>query len=232
MTMAARQARRRLILGGWRLGAGVLTAGALPAAVRGQGPARGEGSARGQGTAPADTSAAGGAAAPTLESILGRIGGKPRREAAFVERKHLALLDAPVASSGVLRYAAPDRLEKITREPVAEAMRLEGDMLVLEREGRTRSAPAAQFPGVAALVASLRDILAGDAAALERRFKVTVQGDAGRWQVDLLPSDSDLAALVSRVTLRGREDRLEEIETLQADGDRSVMALTEQPPGS
>jgi hypothetical protein len=168
------------------------------------------------------------AAELTLESILQRIGGKSSREAAFTERKYLALLDAPVESSGLLRYVAPDRLERITRQPVKESMRLEGDLLVLERDGRTRTASAAQFPGVAALVGSLRDILAGDAAALRRGFKVVVQGDAVRWQVDLLPSDSDMAKLVSRITLRGREDRLEEVETLQADGDRSVMTLTDR----
>lgn len=169
------------------------------------------------------------AAEATLESILSRIGGKSSREAGFTERKYLALLDTPVESSGVLRYVAPDRLERITRKPVAETMRLDGDLLVLERDGRTRTASAAQFPGVAALVGSLRDILAGDAGALRRRFKVVVQGDAARWQIDLLPSDSDMAKLVSRVTLRGREDRLEEVETLQADGDRSVMTLTDRP---
>jgi hypothetical protein len=172
--------------------------------------------------------AARGAEAATLESILARIGGKSSREAEFTERKFLALLDAPVESSGLLRYVAPARLERITRHPVKESMRLDGDLLVLERDGRTRTASAAQFPGVAALVSSLRDILAGDARALRQRFKVVVQGDPARWQIDLLPSDSDMAKLVSRVTLRGREDRLEEVETLQADGDRSVMTLTDR----
>ncbi|NLD53724.1 MAG: outer membrane lipoprotein carrier protein LolA [Burkholderiaceae bacterium] len=164
----------------------------------------------------------------TLESILARIGGKSPREAEFTERKYLALLDAPVESSGLLRYVAPDRLERITRQPVAESMRLDGDLLVLERDGRTRTASTAQFPGVAALVGSLRDILAGNADALRRRFKVVVQGDAARWQIDLLPSDSDMAKLVNRVTLRGRDDRLEEVETLQSDGDRAVMTLTDR----
>ena len=168
------------------------------------------------------------AAPATLESILARIGGQSPREAAFTERKHIALLDAPVESSGLLRYVAPDRLERITQHPVKEAMRLDGDLLVLERDGRTRTAAAAQFPAVAALVGSLRDVLAGNAEALRRLFKVVVQGDAVRWQIDLLPSDSDMAKLVSRVTLRGGEDRLEEVETLQADGDRSVMTLTDR----
>jgi hypothetical protein len=44
--------------------------------------------------------------------------------------------------------------------------------------------------------------------------------------MDLLPSDVTAAQLVNRVTLRGRDDQLLEVETLQADGDRSVMTLS------
>lgn len=103
---------------------------------------------------------------------------------------------------------------------------IDGDTLVMQRDGRRRTVPAAQFPGVAALVGGLRDTLGGNAAALRRMFKVVVQGDAGRWQMDLLPSDPTSAQLVNRITLRGRDDQVLEVETLQADGDRSVMTLS------
>ena len=161
----------------------------------------------------------------TLESLLARIGGRKEQQARFVEKKYLALLDAPVESSGTLRYRAPDRLEKNTDRPVKESLMLDGDQLVIERNGRRRSLPAAQLPGVAALVGGLRDTLGGDAEALRRVFKVVLQGGASSWQIDLLPSDVTVAQLVTRVTLRGREDRLLEVETLQADRDRSVMTL-------
>jgi len=161
----------------------------------------------------------------TLESLLARIGGRKEQQARFVEKKYLALLDAPVESSGTLRYRAPDRLEKNTERPVKESLMLDGDQLVIERNGRRRSLPAAQLPGVAALVGGLRDTLGGDAEALRRVFKVVLQGGASSWQIDLLPSDVTVAQLVTRVTLRGREDRLLEVETMQADRDRSVMTL-------
>lgn len=178
---------------------------------------------------PAAAAPAPGAAAAqselTLESLLARIGGRKEQQARFVEKKYLALLDAPVESSGTLRYRAPDRLEKNTERPVKESLMLDGDQLVIERNGRRRSLPAAQLPGVAALVGGLRDTLGGDAEALRRVFKVVLQGGASSWQIDLLPSDVTVAQLVTRVTLRGREDRLLEVETMQADRDRSVMTL-------
>lgn len=166
-------------------------------------------------------------AAPlTLEELLRKIGGKASQQTRFVEKKYLAVLDAPVESAGVLRYQAPDRLEKITERPISESMMLEGDLLVVQRDGRRRSIPAAHLPGVAALVGGLRDTLGGDAKALRRMFKVVVQGVAAGWQIDLLPSDPTSAELVNRITLRGEGDLLLEVETLQADGDRSVMTLS------
>jgi hypothetical protein len=162
----------------------------------------------------------------SLEELLKRIGGRKSQQVRFVEKKYLAVLDAPVESAGTLRYQAPARLERNTERPIKESMMIDGDLLVMERDGRRRTVPATQFPGVAALVGGLRDILGGDTQALRRMFKVVVQGDASRWQIDLLPSDTTSAQLVNRITLRGRDDQVLEVETLQADGDRSVMSLS------
>ena len=41
----------------------------------------------------------------------------------------------------------------------------------------------------------------------------------------LLPSDPDLAQLVTRIVVEGRAARIDTIEILQADGDRSLMSL-------
>jgi hypothetical protein len=162
----------------------------------------------------------------SLEDLLKKIGGRKSQQARFVEKKYLAVLDAPVESAGTLRYQAPARLERNTERPIKESMMIDGDLLVMERDGRRRTVPATQFPGVAALVGGLRDVLGGDTQALRRMFKVVVQGDASRWQIDLLPSDTTSAQLVNRITLRGRDDQVLEVETLQADGDRSVMSLS------
>lgn len=171
-------------------------------------------------------------AALTLEALLKRIGGKARQETRFEEKKFLAVLDAPVQSAGVLRFRAPDRLEKNTERPIRESLMLDGALLVVERDGKRRSMPAAQLPGVAALVGGLRDTLGGDVEALRRVFKVVLQGDPQNWQMDLLPLEATSAQLVTRITLRGRGDQLLEVEMLQADGDRSVMTLSPTPAGS
>jgi len=200
----------------------------LPVSAAGPAPPAGTGEPERTGE-PAPPARAVESGALTLEALLKRIGGKARQETRFEEKKYLAVLDAPVQSAGVLRFQAPDRLEKNTERPIRESLMLDGALLVVERDGKRRSMPAAQFPGVAALVGGLRDTLGGDAEALRRVFKVVLQGDPQNWQMDLLPLDATSAQLVTRITLRGRGDQLLEVEMLQADGDRSVMTLS---PGS
>ncbi len=163
--------------------------------------------------------------AAALERILATIAAQAAHEARFVEQRYLRFLDAPVASSGRLRYLPPQRLERLTEQPRPEAMILDGDTLSITRDGKTRSLAVSQLPAVGALVGSIRDLLAGDRAAIEGRYRAIAQGDARRWQLVLLPSDSGLAELVTRIVVAGEDDRMKTIEILQADGDRSLMTL-------
>jgi outer membrane lipoprotein-sorting protein len=160
-----------------------------------------------------------------VERILSRLATGGAREARFVERKFLQILDAPIESSGRLAFKPPGRLERVTEKPKTETLVLDGETLSMTRDGRTRTIAASQLPAVGALVGSLRDVLAGDSTAIGRRFKPIAQGTDQHWQLVLLPSDPDLAQLVTRIVVQGREGRIDTIEILQADGDRSLMSL-------
>lgn len=169
--------------------------------------------------------AARGAAPATVDGILSRLATGGARESRFTEQKFLKVLDAPLRSSGRLVYKPPGRLERITEKPKPETLVLDGETMSMTRDGRTRSIAMSQLPAVGALVGSLRDVLAGDGGALQRRFKPIAQGVDAGWQLVLLPSDAELAQLVTRIVVAGREARIDTIEVLQADGDRSLLTL-------
>jgi hypothetical protein len=75
------------------------------------------------------------------------------------------------------------------------------------------------------LVGSVRNTLAGDRGALERQYRLDLQGGAEGWSLTLLPSDPAIAAIVQRIRITGVRDELRQIEVLQTDGDRSVMQV-------
>jgi hypothetical protein len=160
-----------------------------------------------------------------LDQLMGRLAHERSGQATFVERKHLAILDEPVVSSGELRFRAPDRLEKLTLEPRRESLVLEGDTLTVTRGERRHVLRLADYPQVAAFIDSIRATLAGDRAALERTYALHLSGNAERWRLSLLPRDPKMAEVVLRIDIRGSHAMVAEIEILQADGDRSVMTV-------
>lgn len=148
--------------------------------------------------------------------------------ASFVEQKYLSAVEVPLESSGELLYLAPDRLEKRTLKPRPESLVLDKEVLIFERQGRKRSLALQSYPQVGAFVESIRATLAGDRKALDRNYRVELQGKRERWQLLLYPLDAKAAQLVNQVRLSGQRDHVEVIEILQGNGDRSVMEVTPQ----
>ena len=145
--------------------------------------------------------------------------------ASFVEKKSIALLDKPVESSGELLYTAPDRLEKRTFKPKPESMVVNGDKLLIERGRQKHRLQLQAYPELAAFIDSIRGTLAGDRAALERNYRLSLEGSAERWTLQLLPFDEKMQAVIQHIRITGVRDQVRSIEINQADGDRSVMAI-------
>lgn len=173
----------------------------------------------------------GAANAATFEvaELFDRLAKARPASARFHERKYLALLAQPVESSGELTFTPPDRLEKVTTSPKREAIIVEGTQLVLERNGRKQTLDLAQNPGVAVLVASIRGTLAGDLASLSRDYSIQLDGQPSDWRMVLRPVAPDVSTLVERVEIGGVDAQVRTVAIFQADGDRSVMTISQVP---
>ena len=165
-----------------------------------------------------------------LGDLLRAVGARPHARATFVEHQHLKLLRRPLESSGELLFTPPDRLEKRTLAPRPESLRVEAGQLTLERGKRHMSVALASYPQLAPLVEGIRATLAGDRATLERLFVVAFSTHAEAWSLSLRPRDAQLARLVSELRIGGQGSDVLRVETLRADGDRSVMDITPQDP--
>lgn len=161
--------------------------------------------------------------AQLMEALAARHSGR----AEFVERKYVSILTEPVESSGELTFVKPDRLEKRTVRPVSERLVLEGDRLSLERGGERRSAGLDEYPEIAALVGSIRSTLLGDRIALEKLYRLSLNGDAGRWTLLLVPSIPAVAERVAYLRIGGFDGKVDRVEIHLPGGDYSVMSIRE-----
>ncbi len=145
--------------------------------------------------------------------------------ASFVEKKFIAMLDKPVESSGELFYRAPDYLERRTIKPKPESVILDHGTLVIERGRHKRDMQLQDYPELAAFIDSIRGTLAGDRGALERNYRLSLEGSAEHWTLQLLPLKEQIQAVVTRIRIAGARDTVRSIEITQADGDSSLMLI-------
>lgn len=161
----------------------------------------------------------------TLDKLMSLLAQRKHGHVTFVEEHFLAVLDRPVESSGELFYDAPDRLEKRTVRPKPESLVLEHGLMTAHRGRHTYVLNLADYPQIVPLIDSIRATLAGDRAALENLFKITLEGDLQHWKLLLVPSEATVARTVKQICIEGDRDAIHSVEIQQADGDRSLLTI-------
>jgi outer membrane lipoprotein-sorting protein len=164
-------------------------------------------------------------AAWDLQQLMDALAQNKSGRATFVETKRIAMLDRPIESSGELVYTAPDRLEKRTLKPKPESMVVQGGELLVERGGRQYRVQLDAQPQLAAFIDSIRGTLAGDRKALERNYRLSLEGAPQEWVLQLVPVDPRMLGVVKRIRIAGVQDQVKSVEISQADGDSSLMAI-------
>ena len=160
--------------------------------------------------------------------LMGELAQVQTSRARYSEVKRVAMLQKPLQLSGTLLYERPGRIEKRQTFPVEEVIRVDGDWLTVEREGKTRRIALQNASLVAALVESLRATLAGDRSELERLYSARVQGTRQRWTLALAPREVEVAGVVKRIVISGSGSRIVRLEILEPGGDGSVMTIQEE----
>lgn len=169
------------------------------------------------------------AADDTLDAVMRSLAARNHGHAVFTERQFIALLKKPVDSTGDLYFQAPDHLEKNTRTPVAESLVIDKGTLTMNWGAIHHSVALSAYPQVGAFIDSIRATLAGDRGSLERTYSVAFTATGDRWALSLTPRDEKLADIIREIHITGADAVIDRIETIRADGDRSVMTITQLP---
>ena len=160
-----------------------------------------------------------------VDDLMGLLGRARHGEARFTEQRFVKGLDGPLDATGVLNFVPPDKLERRTLTPRAESMRVEGNVIVLSRGGRTRSVTLDSMPELLGMVEALRGTLSGNAPQLQRYFRTQISGEARDWTLQLDPLDKALAEQLVSLRISGTQGVVRGVEMEFVGGDRSVMKI-------
>ena len=167
-----------------------------------------------------------------IDSLMLKLSEVKQSRARFVERKYMKVLKTPLELSGTLTYTKPGQLEKRTLKPKPETLTVADDKLTLENPARKerRVLKLQDYPVLWGFVESIRATLGGDIKALERFYRVELEGGPAKWQLYLIPRDRKMNEVISLIRVDGSNARIDVIEVQEARGDRSVMKIYEDVP--
>lgn len=159
-------------------------------------------------------------------AVLQMLAAAPKAPVRYREEKHLALLELPIESSGWLRFEPPNTLVRELDGPGGRRFLVQGTTLTMEEEGMPpRVLQLGRDPVALALLGSLRALILGDAQALERLYRVRVEGNEAAWEMQLEPLSAELSAHLERISVVGSGDRMLRLTTYETGGDWSRLEI-------
>jgi hypothetical protein len=157
----------------------------------------------------------------------------PAADIPFVEQRQSPWLTEAVASRGTVRSLPQGGLEKQVDSPKQEIWRLLPDRMEWKslapatgNGGNTGNTSKqilfSKAPALGVLSDAIRHVVAGDFPALERDFKVVVQGDAKQWTVHLQPQSTEAIRYLDHLEMQGSGSRLLILVVVERKGERTT----------
>jgi outer membrane lipoprotein-sorting protein len=148
--------------------------------------------------------------------------GTPGVIARFHEEKQLALLSAPLEVQGILYFIPPARMVRITTEPGASRLVIDGDHVVFQDAAGDEEMDLSTNPVARTFVSNFIVLFNGDLEGLRRRYEPAFHADGDRWTLTLVPRGAPLNRVIARVTLEGAGRKIDRMELLETNGDRTT----------
>jgi hypothetical protein len=170
-----------------------------------------------------------------LDNILNAFGRMDGLEAEFREEKHLALLSAPLVTTGRLYFTRPGYLARLVEKPSKSKVLITPTTVEMTDATGSQTIDLRARPDVKTFVESFTRVLAGDRAGLETVYTlaITHPGDAlpfDSWILTMTPKGKPLNQLIASLEVRGRGIAVNTITVREHAGDHSVITITKANP--
>ena len=164
----------------------------------------------------------------TLAALMAAQAKRESGTASFREERHLRSMTEPVVLKGTLSYKAPDQLVKSVTFPHVETLVIDGDrMTVRGADGEQRTSGfVSDHPVLEGAIISMRAVLSGNQATLQRHFDARLAGDRHGWTLVLTPRSAEVRRKIASVRIDGKGDSPARFELRETDGDRIVITIS------
>ncbi|MBT5551224.1 MAG: outer membrane lipoprotein carrier protein LolA [Nitrospina sp.] len=164
-----------------------------------------------------------------LPELMVSLAGKKERSAQFKEEKFLKILNKPLRSEGILRFRAPDYLEKITTKPKKERLVLKSEFVTIsDQQDKSQTFSLDDYPPLKELLNGIRFILLGNLDALTEYYDLDLKGNCNQWSLILIPISASALEIMDRFIILGREENIQKITWVESNGDFTIMTIEKE----
>ena len=187
-----------------------------------------------------------GSSATSAAELLAGFREMPGLEARFEEEKTLALLAAPLRSTGRLYFSPPSTLLRRIETPHPQEILIRANQVRIRDGKHVQSIDLAARQDIRPLVDSLIWIFRGDLVSIEKFYRVEFRvlkaeieanieagvnpDTAGRWQMRLVPTRAPLSNLLRELLVRGEGRAVDTLELIETSGDRTITRILDANP--
>ncbi len=182
---------------------------------------------KGDAAAPAQKSDAAAPAAGDLSSLLAGMRSATGVVARFSETKELKLLSAPLKATGTIYFLPPGRLVRVITSPGRSRLVVDGDRVRFEDETGSKGMDLSGSPIARQLIDSFVVLFNGDEARLKELYEASFSAADGGWKLHLVPRSIPLDRMIASFDLTGSGARIDRMEAVEPDGDRTVTVFGE-----
>ena len=142
----------------------------------------------------------------------------------YTETRESSLLIAPIISNGTLHFKDGVLIKQIN-EPFSERFVIKEQSLIIKQGSGSKEIALSDYPPLAGFVTIFRSTLQGDLETLNNFFKVDISGTSEKWQIKLKPITDTLSPYLNRVTISGKQQRIEQFDIQERSGDLTTIIL-------
>jgi outer membrane lipoprotein-sorting protein len=169
-----------------------------------------------------------------LMALFERSGGV---RAEFSESRYISILEDPIETRGVLYFSPPANLARYTSQPDDSSLVTDGSQVTLSDRTGTKTISLGSSELARELVNSFLILLRGDLEALHAGYEVKLHSRSSHdspddsphespWILDLKPRSPQIRELIARVRIEGSANKLSAMETLEKNGDKTLMVFS------
>ena len=144
----------------------------------------------------------------------------------YTEVRFSHMYDRALIARGELEYLGPGQLGKRVDTPYQETTTIaDGEVTVQRGKRKPRQISLQRVPELDGFLRGFSALLGGDAAAVERDFEFTSEGDQAQWRLRLVPRDERLRKRIAAIEVDGSRDSARCFSIIDADDDTSIMMV-------